>query len=96
MKIRKPGKITEARHAFDLRQADVAEQLNVSQQYISRVERGVEAECSAPFARQLSRFLDLDIGDVFELEAATRVRPKVRRRSRKSGTRVDPKKKRVA
>lgn len=93
MKIRKPQKIVEARHALDLRQADVATSLTVSQQYISRVERGVEADCSAPFARQLSRLLDLDIGDVFELEAATRVRPKYRRRTRKTGSRVDPKRK---
>lgn len=87
MKILKPRTIAEARRLRDDRQADVAAKLGVSQQYISRVERGVEKECSPQFARLLCRYLDIDIDEVFDLETTPRIRHRIVRKSRRTRVR---------
>lgn len=83
MKITRPRKIVAARRRHDFTQIELAMLLGCTQQYVSRVERGLERQCSEQFAADLARRLDLDPRDVFDGVPSTK-----RKRRPKTGAAV--------
>lgn len=66
MKITRPRQITAARRALNYTQADLAQLVGCTQQYVSRIESGKERHCSERFAHELMQRLQLDPTAVFD------------------------------
>lgn len=66
MKVTKPERIARDRRRLGYTQADLANLVGVTQQYISMLERGVDRDCSEALALRIARRLDFDMEDAFE------------------------------
>lgn len=66
MKITNPERIATRRRRLGYTQANLADLVGCTQQYISLMENGTDPDCSEAIALKLCKRLDLDLEDVFE------------------------------
>lgn len=73
MKVIDPQRIVSARKRREFSQRDLAALCRCSQAAISALETGAMPNCSEDLAKQLARYLDRDVEDLFERHSASRV-----------------------
>lgn len=66
MKVTNPGRIVSRRKRLGYTQADLANLVGCTQQYISMLENGVDTDCSESIARKIAKRLDVDLEEVFD------------------------------
>ncbi|QXT62721.1 helix-turn-helix transcriptional regulator [Tessaracoccus palaemonis] len=66
MKVTDPQRLARQRRRLGYTQADLANLVGCTQQYISMIERGADRDCSEGMALRIANRLDLDLEDVFD------------------------------
>lgn len=73
MKVIDPQRIVSARRRRKFSQYDLAALCRCTQAAISALETGTMSGCSEDLAKQLAKFLDRDVEDLFERRESSRV-----------------------
>lgn len=81
MYVKDGHKLKRARLRLRLSQAALARAAGMSQQYVSRLERGDDVDCSEKIAINLCQWLQVDVEDYF-LSGTSSPMPTVTTRSR--------------
>lgn len=76
MKITNPQRIAARRRKLGYTQADLANLVGCTQQYISLMENGQDTDCSERIALKICKRLDLDMEVAFEEREVFGVSPK--------------------
>lgn len=71
MHVKDPEKLRRARKRSRFTQMDLSRLVGVTQQYISALETGLDRDCSEQVAERISRYLDFDLEDYFDVRTAT-------------------------
>lgn len=75
MKIKDGSRLRRRRRARGLSQAQLAGLVGCTQQYISLLENGTDADCSEKIAERIAKYLDIDLEDYFEEHQLLRTPP---------------------
>lgn len=78
MKVTNPKRIALARRKRGYTQANLAALVGCTQQYISLLETGVDADCSEEVAIAICKRLDIELEDAFEERLIFSDRPNAR------------------
>lgn len=66
MHVKDPGKLRRRRRDKGFSQRQLAGLVGCTQQYISLLENGTDADCSEKIAERISKWLDISLEDYFE------------------------------
>lgn len=84
MHVKDPGKLRRRRRDKDFSQVQLAGLVGCTQQYISLLENGTDADCSEKIAERISKWLDVSLEDYFEERTLVRI-PQIATNSRVAG-----------
>lgn len=72
MIVKDASELKRARRRSKFTQVDLARLVVVTQQYISALERGADKDCSKNVAERISKYLGVDVENLFEERQASR------------------------
>lgn len=75
MHVKDNARLRRRRRDKGFSQKQLAALVDCTQQYISLLESGNDADCSEKIAERISRWLDVDLEDFFEERSVVRMSP---------------------